>query len=88
MAVTGESTRLRGLVDTRLMCSIYVADSDALFRLGRKGAIKMDLALLLLRLTVGVLLAGHGAQKLFGWFDGHGLRRTASWLASMGFRPA
>jgi putative oxidoreductase len=48
----------------------------------------MDLALLLLRLTVGVLLAGHGAQKLFGWFDGHGLRRTASWLASMGFRPA
>ena len=48
----------------------------------------MDLALLLLRLTVGVLLAGHGAQKLFGWFDGHGLRRTGTWLASMGFRPA
>lgn len=49
---------------------------------------KMDLALLLLRLTVGMLLAGHGAQKLFGWFGGHGLRRTAGWLASMGFRPA
>jgi putative oxidoreductase len=48
----------------------------------------MDLALLCLRLTVGVLLAGHGAQKLFGWFGGHGLQRTAGWLATMGFRPA
>jgi putative oxidoreductase len=48
----------------------------------------MDLALLCLRLTVGVLLAGHGAQKLFGWFGGHGLRRTAGWLATMGFRSA
>jgi len=48
----------------------------------------MDLALLFLRLTVGVLLAGHGAQKLFGWFGGPGLRGTAGWLASMGFRPA
>jgi len=33
----------------------------------------MDLALLLLRIVVGVLVAGHGAQKLFGWFGGHGL---------------
>ncbi len=48
----------------------------------------MDLALLFLRLTVGVLLVGHGAQKLFGWFGGQGLRGTAGWLASMGFRPA
>ncbi len=48
----------------------------------------MDLGLLLLRLAVGVLLVGHGAQKLFGWFGGPGLRGTAGWLASMGFRPA
>ena len=48
----------------------------------------MDLSLVILRLTVGLLLAGHGAQKLFGWFAGHGLNRTAQWLASMGFRPA
>jgi putative oxidoreductase len=53
-----------------------------------KESVKMDLALLFLRLTVGVLLAGHGAQKLFGWFGGHGFRRTAGWLASMGFVPA
>jgi putative oxidoreductase len=36
----------------------------------------MDFALLILRLTVGLLLAGHGAQKLFGWFGGHGLLPT------------
>ncbi len=47
----------------------------------------MDLALLLLRLTVGLFVAGHGAQKLFGWHGGHGLRETAAWLASIGFRP-
>ncbi|HBY94612.1 MAG: DoxX family protein [Ardenticatenaceae bacterium] len=47
-----------------------------------------DLGLLLLRLTVGLLIAGHGAQKLFGWFGGHGLAGTAGWLGSMGLRPA
>jgi len=50
--------------------------------------IEMPLALLLLRLTVGLLLAGHGAQKLFAWCGGCGLRATADWLSTMGFRPA
>ncbi len=48
----------------------------------------MDLALLILRLTVGVVLMAHGAQKLFGWFGGSGLTGVAGWLTSMGFRPA
>ena len=30
----------------------------------------MDSALLILRLVGGLLVAGHGAQKLFGWFGG------------------
>ncbi len=47
----------------------------------------MDLALLILRLTVGLLVAGHGAQKLFGWFGGHGVTATSGWLGSIGFRP-
>lgn len=47
----------------------------------------MDIALLLIRLAVGVTVAAHGAQKLFGWFHGHGLRGTAGFLESLGFRP-
>src|SRR5438034_9493648 len=48
----------------------------------------MDLALLLLRIVVGLLVAGHGAQKLFGWFGGHGLAGFAGSLESMRFRAA
>jgi putative oxidoreductase len=47
----------------------------------------IDFALLLLRLVVGLLVAGHGAQKLFGWFGGFGLAGTAGWLRSIGLRP-
>lgn len=46
-----------------------------------------SLALLLLRLTAGGLLAGHGGQKLFGWFEGPGLQGTAGWLESMDMKP-
>lgn len=48
----------------------------------------MDLGLLIIRLTLGLLIAGHGAQKLFGLFGGHGLRGFSAWLGSIGFRPA
>ncbi|HEU0116537.1 MAG TPA: DoxX family protein, partial [Thermomicrobiales bacterium] len=46
-----------------------------------------DLGLLVLRLAVGGLLAGHGAQKLFGAFGGGGMQGTATWLESMGLKP-
>jgi putative oxidoreductase len=48
----------------------------------------MDLALLILRVVVGLLVAGHGAQKLFGWFKGPGIPGFTGWLASMAFRRA
>lgn len=48
----------------------------------------VDTALLVLRVIVGLLLAGHGAQKLFGWFGGFGVRGVAGWLTSMGLQPA
>jgi putative oxidoreductase len=44
-------------------------------------------ALLIARLVVGLMLAAHGAQKLFGWFGGYGLAGTGGWLESLGFRP-
>ncbi len=47
----------------------------------------MDIALLLIRVAVGATLAAHGAQKLFGWFRGHGIAGTAGFLESLGFRP-
>lgn len=47
----------------------------------------MDLALLVLRVVVGLYLFGHGAQKLFGWFGGPGLAGTTGWLGGAGFRP-
>jgi putative oxidoreductase len=46
----------------------------------------MDLALLLLRL-VGLGIAAHGAQKLFGWFGGYGIAGTGGFFESIGFRP-
>lgn len=44
-------------------------------------------ALLLLRVTLGSLLAAHGAQKLFGWFGGGGLKGTAGMMEKMGMAP-
>jgi putative oxidoreductase len=46
-----------------------------------------DLGLLALRATMGGLMAGHGAQKLFGLFGGYGLAGTGGWLESMGMKP-
>lgn len=45
------------------------------------------LAGLALRLPVGIVLAAHGAQKLFGWFGGYGLEGTGQWMASIGLEP-
>jgi putative oxidoreductase len=45
------------------------------------------IAMLILRVTVGGLLAGHGAQKLFGWFGGSGMKGTAKAMESMGLEP-
>lgn len=46
-----------------------------------------DIGLLAVRVTVGGLMTGHGAQKLFGWWGGYGLEGTSGWLESIGLRP-
>jgi putative oxidoreductase len=43
--------------------------------------------ILCLRVVVGLSLAAHGAQKLFGWFEGGGPRGTAGFFGALGFRP-
>lgn len=45
------------------------------------------IAALILRVPVGIILAAHGAQKLFGWFGGNGLAGTAGWMSSIGIEP-
>src|SRR6266542_2865773 len=45
----------------------------------------MAYGLLLLRGVVGLTMAGHGVQKLFGWFGGPGRRGTADMFGSLGF---
>jgi len=47
----------------------------------------MNFALLLLRLVAGLVMAAHGAQKLFGWFGGYGIAGTAGFFEQLGFRP-
>jgi putative oxidoreductase len=47
----------------------------------------MSLGLLILRLVVGLTLAAHGAQKVFGWFGGYGLAGTGQFFEQLGFKP-
>ncbi|WP_153541280.1 DoxX family protein [Streptomyces sp. RB17] len=46
-----------------------------------------DCGMLLIRLTFGLLMAGHGAQKVFGLFGGQGLTATGKGFAALGFHP-
>src|ERR671939_1405402 len=46
-----------------------------------------DSATLLVRLVQGSLLAGHGAQKLFGHFGGPGMEGTSGFMEMLGLRP-
>jgi putative oxidoreductase len=47
----------------------------------------LSTGLLVARLVFGLLMAGHGTQKLFGWFGGYGLAGTGGFFEGLGFRP-
>ena len=53
-------------------------DADALAR---------DVGLLAVRLTAGLLMAGHGAQKLFGWWGGPEFNVVVNGVAEAGYTP-
>ncbi|KAF4408502.1 MULTISPECIES: DoxX family protein [Streptomyces] len=44
-----------------------------------------DAGLLVLRLALGLTMAAHGAQKLFGWFGGGGLEGTGQYFELSGY---
>ena len=45
----------------------------------------MSLGLLVVRIVIGLFMAAHGVQKLFGWFGGYGLRNTGEFMVQLGF---
>jgi putative oxidoreductase len=44
---------------------------------------QLSLALFLLRIILGVIFFAHGAQKVFGWFGGHGLAGTVGYFKNV-----
>ena len=64
--------------------ALFSAWSDQVIALD---ALAVSAGLLVVRLVLGLLMAAHGAQKLFGWFGGPGLGGTAGFLEQIGFRP-
>ena len=47
----------------------------------------MSIGLLIARVVIGLVMAAHGAQKLFGWFGGYGLNKTGEFFVQLGVRP-
>jgi putative oxidoreductase len=47
----------------------------------------MNLGRLIARVAIGVLFAGHGTQKLFGWFGGPGVAGASKMMGKLGLHP-
>ena len=47
----------------------------------------LSIGLLLARVIIGLLMAAHGTQKLFGWFGGYWLEKTSGFFEQLRFRP-
>src|SRR2546422_3230468 len=48
----------------------------------------LALGLLILRVVIGLTVAAHGAQKLFGWWEGPGMKGWTGAMNHMRIRPA
>jgi putative oxidoreductase len=47
-----------------------------------------DAAIAIVRIMLGVVFFGHGAQKMLGWFGGHGFSGTMQGMSQMGLPAA
>ena len=47
-----------------------------------------DVALLVLRIALGIVFIAHGLQKTFGTFGGPGIKGTSDMLMSLGITPS
>lgn len=45
----------------------------------------LGVGLLIARMIIGLVMAAHGTQKLFGWFGGYGLSATGEFMTTIGF---
>ena len=45
----------------------------------------LGVGLLIARVVIGLVMAAHGTQKLFGWFGGYGLNATGEFMVNLGF---
>ena len=72
----GGRTEPGRLEETTMSATTYAVDFTA-----------VSAGLLLGRLVLGLAMAAHGSQKLFGWFGGHGLAGTGGFFEQIGFRP-
>ena len=54
----------------------------------KKEEMMADLAILVLRLGIGIMFSAHGLQKTFGMFGGPGIAGVTKMVAGMGFTPA
>lgn len=51
-------------------------------------SMSVSLGVLILRLVVGLTMAGHGAQKVFGWWGGPGINGWTQSVTKLRIRPA
>jgi putative oxidoreductase len=57
-------------------------------RLRGGDVVDLDTTVAILRVFAGLLIAGHGAQKWFGWSGGQGMAGFTEMVQRMGTRPA
>ena len=75
---------MEGVSQKRLACSSAAGHT---FREEKERLEMIDVGLLVLRLVLGVIFIGHGAQKLFGSFGGPRISGFTKMLEQLGVKP-